>query len=84
MIIKPCFMKYSSKEKCKELVDVDNGFGHVMDDEVWCEKHKEIGQAYLKSVEIIKKQQDLTIQERKLSDELQKPLRFVRDNGIIL
>jgi len=84
MIYKQCFMTHSTKEKCYEQVDVDNCFGHIMDDDVWCPKHAEIGKAYLKAVEIINKQKELEKQKRLLLQELQKPLRHVREHGIIL
>jgi hypothetical protein len=77
-------MSYSTKNKCYEQVDVDNCFGTIMDDDIWCNKHQAIGRAYKLACDIIDKQQVLEKQERKLSEELQKPLRLVRDSGLML
>lgn len=54
MDMKPCVV-------CKTPVDVDNGFGHVSDEEVYCVKHAELGKIWeefnnaRKSIEISKK-----------------------------
>lgn len=48
MDMKPCVV-------CKTPVDVDNGFGHISNNDVYCEKHGELGRIEREYVNVITK-----------------------------
>lgn len=67
--MKPCVI-------CNKLVDTDNCFGHVSDDEVYCDEHFDLGRIAKDYMETMKKIKELRIKALELQNQYNEKRAF--------